>query len=179
MNLTLVILGVLVIIGLAVALILSDCAGLVFSLVLLWRVPLRARIVQEITDSGRPPLNQCNKRSQSIVNLIALLRAESAAFLYQVLTNRLMCGFYTLRKVGLDIVASPCRGARKRGEFQGYCASAVATLAQEAIPCCPFYGRKEKGRIEPASPNRQQRLTWQPVAIRFFRAGWASGMELE
>src|SRR6266576_3919328 len=61
-------------------------------------VPLRARIVQEITDSGRPPLNQCNKRSQSIVNLIALLRAESAAFLYQVLTNRLMCGFYTLRK---------------------------------------------------------------------------------
>src|SRR5437899_442186 len=51
-------------------------------------VPLRARIVQEITDSGRPPLNQCNKRSQSIVNLIALLRAESAAFLYQVLTNR-------------------------------------------------------------------------------------------
>src|SRR5438128_11227507 len=60
--------------------------------------PLRARIVQEFTDSGRPPLNQCNKRSQSIVNLIALLRAESAAFLYQVLTNRLMCGFYTLRK---------------------------------------------------------------------------------
>ncbi len=57
------------------------------------------RIVQEITDSGRPPLNQCNKRSQSIVNLIALLRAESAAFLYQVLTNRLMCGFYTLRKL--------------------------------------------------------------------------------
>ncbi len=47
----------------------------------------------------RPPLNQCNKRSQSIVNLIALLRAESAAFLYQVLTNRLMCGFYTLRKL--------------------------------------------------------------------------------
>ena len=47
MNLALVILGVLVIIGLAVALILSDCAGLVFSLVLLWRVPLRARIVQE------------------------------------------------------------------------------------------------------------------------------------
>src|SRR5205823_5084566 len=61
---------------------------------------LRARIVQEITDSGRPPLNQCNKRSQSIVNLIALLRAESAAFLYQVLTNRLMCGFYSFRKLG-------------------------------------------------------------------------------
>src|SRR5437899_10736747 len=61
-------------------------------------VPLRARIVQEVTDSGRAALNQCNKRSESIVNLIALLRAESAAFLYQVLTNRLMCGFYTLRK---------------------------------------------------------------------------------
>src|SRR5438552_7163848 len=60
-------------------------------------VPLRARIVQEITDSGRPPLNQCNKRSQSIVNLIALLRAESVAFLYPVM-NRLTCGFYTLRK---------------------------------------------------------------------------------
>jgi hypothetical protein len=50
------------------------------------------------SDSGRPPLNQCNKRSQSIVNLIALLRAESVAFLYQVLMNRLACGFYTLRK---------------------------------------------------------------------------------
>src|SRR5438105_10283877 len=109
----------------------------------------RARIVQEITDSGRPPLNQCNKRSQSIVNLIALLRAESAAFLYQVLTNRLMCGFYTLRKCfeikfdhssvvqilpcGIGHSGLPCRGARKRGEFQGYCASAVATLAQVAI----------------------------------------------
>src|SRR5205814_4686884 len=112
-------------------------------------VPLRARIVQEITDSGRPPLNQCNKRSQSIVNLIALLRAESAAFLYQVLTNRLMCGFYTLRKFleikfdhssvvqilpsGVGHGGLPCRCARKRGEFQGYCASAVATLAQVAI----------------------------------------------